>query len=222
MTRPSVVPGRRLHAAWLVVLLGLAVAGCGDATTDTAADPTPASSTTSTTPSAPTSSDTSPSGGDPTPTDGPSTPGTESTPTPDDAPTATVDLPATLETTSVVFLQQEAGQPQWVASDRQRLLDARWRFDSGSFTFATSNVRTDVYPLTGDYQISGTTVRFSATGQAVNAVGSASARLDGTLDLVTGELRFQWTTSSGMGAVVNGQQFAGATTSAYSGAVRVG
>ncbi|WP_432828037.1 hypothetical protein [Dactylosporangium sp. CA-092794] len=134
---------------------------------------------------------------------------------------AAVTLPATLRTRSIVSMEQDQGKPQWLAGDRQRVADASWKFSSGTFVFATTDVRTDLYPLRGTYRAAGTTVSFSGQGSATNTVGSASATMEGELDLSTGSLTFTWSTSSGQGAVVNGQNFASASASMYHGEVVV-
>ncbi|MEV5750654.1 hypothetical protein AB0L00_22770 [Actinoallomurus sp. NPDC052308] len=104
------------------------------------------------------------------------------------------------------------------------MADAVWEFGrDGTFAFTTSDVRTDLFPLHGTYQVNGSTLAFSAHGAAANAGGSAHAELVGTMDLSADPrvVRFRLITGAGYGAVVDDQRFSSARGAAYGGTVAV-
>ncbi|MEU7903575.1 hypothetical protein [Actinoplanes sp. NPDC049118] len=128
----------------------------------------------------------------------------------------------TLRTSQVIELNQIAGNPSWKSRAAQRVRNAQWQFGGGQFVFHTTDVRDDLYPMSGSYTIDGDVVRFSASRSATYSTGSAYAEISGRLDTSTRRLTFRWLSSFGNGAVVNGTTFAGANSSGYTGVVTVG
>ncbi|WP_460350391.1 hypothetical protein [Actinoallomurus acanthiterrae] len=198
----------------------LVLTACGGTSrTPVAATPRPTASTPSVSAPAP-SSTASAAEDSPAPS---SEPSETSTDTPS-SPAVSDDFPATYRVSQVTSFAHYQGNPAWAPAERSRVANAVWHFDGdGTFAFTTSNVRTDLFPLHGTYQVNGTTLTFSAHGAAANAGGSAHAELVGTMDLSADPrtVQFKLITGAGYGAVVDDQRFASATTAAYGGTVAV-
>ncbi|MFI6325483.1 hypothetical protein ACIBG8_48755 [Nonomuraea sp. NPDC050556] len=118
-----------------------------------------------------------------------------------------------LRTQQILRFEQLAGQTSWQTSAYNRVANAYWVFYSnGTFAFNTTNVRTDLYPLYGKYQVNGNTVAFSAH----NSAGGAFTEMIGRIDFGarTPVMKLNWASGAGYGAVVNNQRF-GATASSH-------
>ena len=128
-----------------------------------------------------------------------------------------------LRTAQVTQFDQVAGQPAWKSRALQRMANAQWGFGTGgTFAFDTTDVRRDLYPLTGTFTLENGIATFNAERSVSSSTGSAHAEISGTLDPSTGQVTFRWLSTSGNAAVVNGTQFSGANGSGYTGAVTVG
>ncbi|MBH0776588.1 hypothetical protein [Nocardia bovistercoris] len=129
------------------------------------------------------------------------------------------EAPKSCHVTKVVEFEQKEGKPQWESGNRNRFANGRWSFDSdGTFSYTTTDVRDDIYPLHGKYTVSGDTLRFSAHGSSVIGASSSFVELEGKIDLGAKPAKAQSYVASGAGygAVVNNQKF-GATASALYG-----
>jgi hypothetical protein len=132
-------------------------------------------------------------------------------------------LPATLEVRDVLAFQQLRGNPAWQGSQLDRVRNSVWQFaDDGTVAYQTSNVRTDLFPLRGTYEVGGSTVSLSAQGSSqVGATGAAFAQTVGSLDISADPPRMQFGLAFGNSnaAVINGTEFGGGASSAYTATV---
>jgi hypothetical protein len=120
----------------------------------------------------------------------------------------------------ILSYEQVHGQSGWIQNSARRFMSAIWQFnDDGSFAFAPSyDVRDDLYPLHGRYQVRGSMVYFSAARSSqLGYSGSASASIEGSIDFGgrTPVVTMYWINSSGMAASVYGTGYASANSSAY-------
>ncbi|WP_433435512.1 hypothetical protein [Nonomuraea sp. CA-141351] len=123
-----------------------------------------------------------------------------------------------LRTQQILQFQQLAGQAAWQTSAYNRVVNAVWVFYSnGTFAFDTTNVRTDLYPLRGRYQVRGNTVSFSAHNAAAIGGSSAFTEMVGRVDFGSRPpvMRLNWAGGAGYGAVVNDQRFGSTASSHY-------
>jgi hypothetical protein len=222
--------GMRRRAGWLVVPVVLvSVAGCGGGSggSDTST-PDVVSSSTDPAQAASSPDDEATTPDDATPEDDVSTPD-DATPeddatTPDDGWTdgdgsadedaTTPEVPSEVRATEVTAFELEQGQPQWESGARDRagnvVLDLA---PSGAFSFTT--VDTVGVPVTGSYTVSGSEVDFEGQTQTQGPAGSSTLEVQGSVDLGDRTMSLHWIASSGMGAVVDDQQFASATSVAW-------
>lgn len=132
---------------------------------------------------------------------------------------ARLDFPLVFKTEEVLQVEVLQGQAQWAEQVSARVQGAVWKFNSdGTFTYSPANSRTDLYPMTGSYRISGNTLSFSASRTSQRGYsGSASAQIEGSIDLRSASpvLEMKTVSSSGMSAVVANTPYASATSSAY-------
>ncbi|MBY8879575.1 hypothetical protein [Actinacidiphila acidipaludis] len=112
------------------------------------------------------------------------------------------------------------GQASWQAAARNRaansVLDL---YANGTFRFTT--VDTVGVPLSGTYTVSGGTVDFEGQSVTPGPAGSSTLEIQGDVDLPRRSMTLRWVASSGMGAVVDGQNFASASTVAWNAQVPV-
>lgn len=129
-----------------------------------------------------------------------------------------------LRTQQILEFQQVAGQVAWRTSAYNRVVNAVWIFyPNGTFAFNTTNVRTDLYPLRGRYQVRGNTVSFSAHNAAAIGGSSAFTEMIGRMDFGARPpvMRLNWASGAGYGAVVNDQRFGSTASSHYAVVLRV-
>ncbi|MFI6477531.1 hypothetical protein ACIBH1_06350 [Nonomuraea sp. NPDC050663] len=123
-----------------------------------------------------------------------------------------------LRTQQIVRFDQLAGQQAWRGSAMNRVAAAAWYFyDNGTFAFNTTNVRTDLYPLRGRYQVSGDKVTFSANNWVRIGGSSAFTEMIGSIDFGSRPpvMRLNWASGAGYGAVVNDRRFGSTASSHY-------
>ena len=134
-----------------------------------------------------------------------------------------VELPATFTAAEVLSFEQRVGQPQWVERARNRAANGVWEFDgNGGASFNTIEVRTDVYPLTGTYEVNGSRISFSVNGQSQTGyTGIATGEMIGSVDTSSDPptLEFTWANGMGTGAVINETKFGSTATNGYVGTV---
>lgn len=120
---------------------------------------------------------------------------------------------------------QLKGLASWVPAARDRFATSTWTFRSdGTFTYAPTNSRADLFPLSGRYVVSGSVVSFSASKTVqVGSTGSAGAAVKGTLTSTAAGfvVSFVQTSGSGNVAVVNNTTFSGSTSAAYQASGRL-
>lgn len=224
--------GMRRRAGWLVVpVLLVSVAGCGGGSGGSdASSPDVVSSSTD-----PAEAASTPDDGATTPEDA-TTPGDEvSTPdedatTPDDGSAdgdgsgdegaTTPEVPSEVRATEVTEFEMVQGRPQWESGARDRAANVVLDLTpDGSFSFTT--VDTVGVPVTGSYSVSGSEVDFGGQTQTQGPAGSSTLEVQGSVDLDGRTMSLHWIGSSGMGAVVDDQQFASATSEAWDAQVDV-
>ncbi|NUW39316.1 hypothetical protein [Nonomuraea rhodomycinica] len=108
----------------------------------------------------------------------------------------------------LLAFQQVKGAPS--ARARARVANAVFTFfDNGTFAFTTTDVRTDLYPLRGRYQINGDRVSLSAHGSSAIGGSSAFTEMVASIDFSSrpGVMTLDWANGAGYGAVVNGTRF---------------
>ncbi len=138
---------------------------------------------------------------------------------------ATAGFPASYKVKRLDSFAQYAGKPGWAADERAQVTDSVWSFDQdGTFTFSTSGVRTDLFPLHGLYQSEGSQLTLAAHASSAGATGSAHAELAGTMDTSVDPptIRFRLITAAGNGAVVDGHAFNGASAASFGGTIALG
>lgn len=118
------------------------------------------------------------------------------------------------------YEQVRGNNPQWTQNSARRFMSAIWQFNAdGAFYFApTHDVRSDLYPMMGRYQVQGNQVVFSAKSSSqIGYTGMAMAMIDGVIDFSQGVpvVTMSWISSSGSAAVVNDIRFSGGNTTAY-------
>lgn len=122
-------------------------------------------------------------------------------------------------TKSIISFEQVQGQSQWIDSAQRRILGARWTFrPDGTFSFAPSDSRTDLFPLSGRFSCSSASCNFSAASASqAGETGTASASIEGKIDFSGAEpiLEMSQVTSMGNAAVVNDTKFAQASGTSY-------
>jgi hypothetical protein len=124
----------------------------------------------------------------------------------------------TLRAGRILKFDQITGQPSWANSAFARVQNAVWVFrGNGTFSFNTTNVRTDLYPLSGRYRASGNKLVFSANNSSAIGGSSAFTEMVGTIDTSARPpvMVLNWASGSGYGAVVNNQKFGSTASSAY-------
>ncbi|MFC8845289.1 MULTISPECIES: hypothetical protein [unclassified Micromonospora] len=127
-----------------------------------------------------------------------------------------MSIPGTFRTRDILSLNGAVG------GQRQRVADAMWDFRGGRFTFDSTDVIADLYPLVGTYSVSGTRVSFRASGSSSAGTGtSTTAHVEGTMDLMAAEVSFLWESNAFGAAVPNGQPMGGGSVSVLQGEVRV-
>jgi hypothetical protein len=210
--------GMRRRAGWLVVPVVLvSVAGCGGGSggSDTST-PDVVSSSTDPAQAASSPDDEATTPDDATPEDDVSTPddGSADGDGSADEDATTPEVPSEVRATEVTAFELEQGQPQWESGARDRagnvVLDLA---PSGAFSFTT--VDTVGVPVTGSYTVSGSEVDFEGQTQTQGPAGSSTLEVQGSVDLGDRTMSLHWIASSGMGAVVDDQQFASATSVAW-------
>jgi hypothetical protein len=210
--------GMRRRAGWLVVPVVLvSVAGCGGGSggSDTST-PDVVSSSTDPAQAASSPDDEATTPDDATPEDDVSTPddGSADGDGSADEDATTPEVPSEVRATEVTAFELEQGQPQWESGARDRagnvVLDLA---PGGAFSFTT--VDTVGVPVTGSYTVSGSEVDFEGQTQTQGPAGSSTLEVQGSVDLGDRTMSLHWIASSGMGAVVDDQQFASATSEAW-------
>lgn len=125
----------------------------------------------------------------------------------------------TLRVGQVVSFTQLKGQPAWTPAARSRFANSTWVFRSdGTFTYAPTDSRSDLFPLSGRYTRTGNTLRFNASRTStIGSTGRAGAAIQGTLTINGNRSTVSFVQASGMGnvAIVNNTKFSGSTSSAY-------
>jgi len=131
-------------------------------------------------------------------------------------PKPAVSIPATFRTRSILSLNGATD------SQRQPVADAMWEFRGGRFTFDSTDVVANLYPLVGSYAVSGSKVSFRASGSFSAGTGLLmTARVEGTLDLMTAEVSFLLESNAFGAAVPNGQPMGSGSASVVQGKVLV-
>lgn len=128
---------------------------------------------------------------------------------------AAVTFPLRLTVDEVASFSQLRGQTQWTPQDRARMAGSRWVFNaSGSFTVSAD---ANLFPLTGKFTRSGSTLTFRATGYRANAGGTSFAEVGGTITVTrtASTLRGHWASGATYGARVNEQDFASSAQALY-------
>ncbi|NUW33979.1 hypothetical protein HTZ77_21450 [Nonomuraea sp. SMC257] len=108
----------------------------------------------------------------------------------------------------LLSFQQVKGTPS--ARAQARVANAVFTFfDNGTFAFTTTDVRTDLYPLRGRYQINGNRVSMTAHGSSAIGGSSAFTEMVASIDFSSrpGVMTLDWASGAGYGAVVNGTRF---------------
>ena len=122
----------------------------------------------------------------------------------------------------IVFATQEitnfqvvVGQSRWQQRAIQRLQGATWQFNpNGTFIFAPTNARSDLYPLQGNYQQQGNKIIFEGSSTSlVSTVAYNNAQIRGQIDFGVNPpvMTMSWGSKGTMSARVNNTQF-GPTT----------
>jgi hypothetical protein len=133
-------------------------------------------------------------------------------------PAATSTVPGHLTAVTVTSFQLTQGQPGWAAGEQREVAGSAWTFGpSGSFSWTTSDtadMAQDLLPVTGSYTASGGSITFHGTHTVTSSAGSRTVIVDGTVRQGGSgyQVAMRMTSSSGMGAVVDGQQFASANS----------
>jgi hypothetical protein len=133
-------------------------------------------------------------------------------------PAATSTVPGHLTAVTVTSFQLTQGQPGWAAGEQREVAASAWTFGpSGSFSWTTSDtadMAQDLLPVTGSYTAAGGSITFHGIHTVTSSVGSRTVVVDGTaVQSGSGyQVAMRMTSSSGMGAVVDGQQFASANS----------
>jgi hypothetical protein len=126
---------------------------------------------------------------------------------------STSSAQSALRTTKILAVRVISGNPS--QDTLNRFAGAQWAFfKDGTFVFAPSNARTDLFPLRGTYRTNGNTVTMSAKAQTrIGGTGQASTSLDCTLSRSGTQAVVECLWASGMGnaAVVNNIRFANAS-----------
>ncbi len=131
-------------------------------------------------------------------------------------PRPVISIPGTFRTRSVLSLDDVT------SAQRQRITDAMWDFRSGTFTFDSTDVAANLFPLVGHYSVNGTTVSFQASNSfSAGTATTMSASVEGALDLLTGNVDFTLESNAFGAAVVNGQPQGGGVSSLVRGVVQV-
>jgi hypothetical protein len=134
------------------------------------------------------------------------------------APAAQFKVPGQLTATAVTSFQLTQGQPGWAAGEQREVAGSAWTFGpSGSFSWTTTDtadMAKDLLPVTGSYTASADGISFHGTHTVTSSVGSRTVIVDGTVRQGGSgyQVAMRMTSSSGMGAVVDGQQFAQASS----------
>jgi hypothetical protein len=135
-----------------------------------------------------------------------------------EASAASFDRTRTFETKELKSFEQISGQSQWVSSIQRRIRGASWTFRSnGTFTYAPSDSRDDLFPLSGRYVCRESLCEFEASAAStIGSTGSASAAVSGKLRLGSeSSIEMTQVNSMGNAAVVNGTEFASSSASSY-------
>jgi len=133
-------------------------------------------------------------------------------------PAARSTVPGHLTAVTVTSFQLTQGQPGWAAGEQREVAGSAWTFGpSGSFSWTTSDtadMAQDLLPVTGSYTAAGGSITFHGTHTVTSSVGSRTVIVDGTVAQSGSgyQVAMRMTSSSGMGAVVDGQQFASANS----------
>lgn len=114
--------------------------------------------------------------------------------------------------------KQLKGKPEWVASQQQKMRDSVIRFSpNGRFRYTTSNVRSDLFPVSGQFSDSTNRIGFTGHNTAVNSVSVNFVDVVGSIERANGRyvMRLAIASGTGMGAVVNDQKFGSTSSSHY-------
>ncbi len=123
-------------------------------------------------------------------------------------------------TQEIVAFQQLQGQPQWQQSMLNRIAGAQWVFssDDQTFLFNAPNVRTDLFPIRGKFQVNNGEIFFQGESQSQTGyTGIAMARIQGRIYQQGTQtyLSMSYVTTFGTAAVIYNQNFSSGSTSAY-------
>ena len=135
-------------------------------------------------------------------------------------PAAQFTVPGQLTAAAVTSFQLTQGQPSWAAGEQREIAGSSWTFGpSGSFSWTTTDtadMAQDLLPVTGSYTASADGIAFHGTHTVTSSVGSRTVVVDGSVQQGSSgyQVAMRMTSSSGMGAVVDGQQLAQANSAA--------
>lgn len=129
------------------------------------------------------------------------------------------EFPMHFKTDEIIEFEMIEGQEGWIAGARQGFQDAIWTFESdGTFSYTRGNGDTNLYPLTGRFDLSGNILTFSGNGESrVGNTGLTLAEVQGRVDLaaVPPQLSMKAITSASASANINETEFGYSTQSEY-------
>lgn len=132
---------------------------------------------------------------------------------------AEFEFPMHFKTDEIIEFKMIQGQEGWIAGARQGFQDATWSFESdGTFSYTRGNGDTNLYPLTGRFDLSGNILTFSGNGESrVGNTGFTLAEVLGNVDLgaVPPQLSMKAITSASASANINETGFEYSTQSEY-------
>ena len=139
---------------------------------------------------------------------------------PVDQGAAPFSVPGQLTAVNVTSFELTQGQSAWAAGEEREVAGSSWFFgESGSFSWTTADtadMSQDLLPVTGRYTASADRIEFHGEHTVTSSVGSRTVIVDGTVRIDSGDYQvtMRMTSTSGTGAVVDGQQFAQANGAA--------
>jgi hypothetical protein len=127
-----------------------------------------------------------------------------------------------LDVRQILGFQLLQGQPQWAPQIQQRLVRTTFVLYPNGQIVIDSPGRSDLYPLSGHYQVQGQIISFwgerrSQTGNT----GVAYTVWGGSIDAANNTVRIEVTSGSGNAAVINQMPFQGGSSSRYAAVLLV-
>jgi hypothetical protein len=122
----------------------------------------------------------------------------------------------------ITAFQMLQGLPQWSASVQQRLSRTSFVLQPNGVIIIRAPGRSDLYPLSGNFQQEGPQIRFYAVRQSrIGGTGVAHVVWNGVINLQDRLAQIEVSSGTGNAAVINNQKFQGSNSERYAATLQL-